>query len=92
MNKITLAALVDEYCEVSERMKADKKRCEELRKALLPLCSEVKPLKSSRWCITYTKSFAETLDTKQIREDMPSSWLKKYLVRGIRETLKTTKL
>lgn len=92
MNKIALAALIDEYCEVTERLKADKKRQDELRKILLPLCSETKPLKTNLWCITYTKAFADMLDTRQIREDMPSSWIKKYLVRGIRETLKVTKL
>lgn len=92
MTKVALAALIDEYCELTERLGEDKKRQKELRKILLPHCDETKPLKTNRWCITYTKAFAETLDTKQIREEMPMNWLKKYLVRGVRETLKVTKL
>lgn len=83
---------INEYCEISERMKADKKRLEELRKQLLPHASVTKPLKTTDWCIAYTVAEAEVLNTKKIREDMDASWLELYTTTSIRETLKVTKL
>jgi hypothetical protein len=87
-----LNAVINEYCELNERMKADKKRFDELRKELLPHASVTKPFKTSRWVITYTETEAEILDTKRIREEMSAEWVKDHTIKSTREMLKVTKL
>lgn len=84
--------VINEYCELNERMKADKKRLEELRKQLLPHASITKPFKTNRWCITYTVNEAEVLDTKRIRDEMSPEWVKEHTQVSTRETLKVIKL
>lgn len=87
-----ISEIVNEYCEISTRMKEDKKRMEELRKLLLPNLTVIAPLKTNRWCITYSVSDVESLDTKRIRDEMTAEWIKEFTVKSQRETLKVTKL
>jgi predicted phage-related endonuclease len=84
--------VINEYCELSERIKADEKRLKELRSELLPLATVTKPFKTNRWCISYTVTEASVLDTKRIRDEMDTEWLKKYTTQSKREMLKVTKL
>jgi predicted ATP-binding protein involved in virulence len=87
-----IKGLVNEYCELSERIKKDEKRLKEIRKVVLAHATIAKPLKTEQWCITYTETDADTLDVKKIRKDMSASWIKLYTVTSTRVTLKVTKL
>lgn len=84
--------LINEYCVISARMKDDKKRMDEIRKLLMPNLTVVAPLKTDRWCISYSVCDVQSLDTKRIRDEMTSDWIKNYTVTSQRETLKVTKL
>lgn len=92
MSKSNFSAVINEYCELNEAMKAQKKRMDELRKLILAQASVTKPLKTKDWCITYTVTQAETLDVKLIREAMDAAWIRQFTSISERETLKVTKL
>lgn len=85
---------IDLYAITYILSKALEKGCGTAKKAILPSCSETKPLNNDRWTLQYSKQTGiRRLDTEAILAKMGEKWMDQfYRNDGVKESIKPVSL